>query len=102
MGSRSVGRNAGLGAVGLRGPGAPLESTTSATLPVGSTLDRTDVPEYVFDHVMHHELLHKKHGIQWRGRRQHAHTSAFREEERRFEQYEEAAAFLNKLSAATG
>jgi hypothetical protein len=28
---------AGLGAVGLEGPGAPLESTTSATLPVGTT-----------------------------------------------------------------
>jgi hypothetical protein len=29
---------AGLGAFGIRGPGAPLESTTSATLPAGTTL----------------------------------------------------------------
>lgn len=29
---------AGLGAAGLRGPGAPVESATSATLPVGETL----------------------------------------------------------------
>lgn len=29
---------AGLGAVGLEGPGAPIESTTSATLPAGRTL----------------------------------------------------------------
>jgi hypothetical protein len=45
---------AGLGAVGLRGPGAPLESTTSATLPVGSTLsylkfDRADYETYLAD-----------------------------------------------------
>jgi hypothetical protein len=71
------------------------------TLWISRTLDRPDVPEYVFDHVMHHELLHKKHGIAWRGRRQHAHTPAFREEERRFERYDQAAEYLNKLSAAT-
>lgn len=29
---------AGLGVAGIRGPGAPLESTTSSTLPVGETL----------------------------------------------------------------
>jgi hypothetical protein len=29
---------AGLGAAGLEGPGAPIESATSATLPAGKTL----------------------------------------------------------------
>lgn len=45
---------AGLGAVGLEGPGAPLESTTSATLPAGSTLaylklDRADYETFSAD-----------------------------------------------------
>ena len=46
---------------------------------------------------MHHELLHKKHGAEWHGRRQHVHTPTFRAEERTFREYAQADAFLKKL-----
>ncbi len=69
---------------------------------ISSTLDRLDVPEFVLDHVMHHELLHKKHGIRWQGQRRHAHTPEFRAEECRFAQYAQAAACLNALAVSEG
>ena len=68
---------------------------------VSRTLDREGVPRFVVDHVMHHELLHKKHGFEWHGRQQHTHTPAFRAEERSFKRYDEAARFLSELSAST-
>lgn len=68
------------------------------TVMISSSLDHPAVPMYVVDHVMHHELLHKKHGLRWQGDRQHAHTPEFRVEERTFAQYHEADEFLRKLS----
>lgn len=65
---------------------------------VSSTLDQHSVPPYVIDHVMHHELLHKKHGFRWQGWRQHAHTAEFRAEERTFARFAEASHFLEQLA----
>ena len=72
------------------------------TVMISRTLDRPEVPAFVVDHVMHHELLHKKHGIRWHAGRGHAHTPEFRAEERRFERFEEADAFLRHLARASG
>ncbi len=68
------------------------------TVCISSSLDRADVPAYVVDHVMHHELLHKKHGARWKGQRRHVHTPEFRLEERQFPHYAQADAFLRKLA----
>lgn len=65
---------------------------------VSRTLDSPGVPGFVVDHVMHHELLHKKHGLRFHGQRQHAHTPEFRREEHSFRQYREADEFLKRLS----
>jgi hypothetical protein len=65
---------------------------------ISSTLDRPDVPPFVVEHVMHHELLHKKHGSKWSGSRRRSHTSEFRSDERTFERFEEADRFLQSLS----
>lgn len=65
---------------------------------VSSSLDRGDVPAFVVDYLMFHELLHKKHGVRWVNGRGHAHTRAFYDEERRFPQYAEADAWLKKLA----
>lgn len=65
---------------------------------VSRTLDSPEVPAFVVDHVMHHELLHKKHGLRFHNQRQHAHTPEFRAEEHSFRQYPEADAFLKKIS----
>lgn len=65
---------------------------------ISSTLDRPEVPGFVIEHVMHHELLHKKHGSRWNGSQRRCHTPEFRAEERTFERFEEADEFLNALS----
>ena len=69
------------------------------TVMIGSTLDHPEVPAFVVDFVMYHELLHKTLGAEWRNGRQAVHTPEFRTQERRFEQYAAAAATLRKLAA---
>jgi hypothetical protein len=68
------------------------------TLMISIALDRRDVPPYVIDQVMHHELLHKKLGTNYINGRTISHTPEFRAEEQRFKHYQEAQAFLTKLS----
>jgi len=72
------------------------------TVCLSSILDRPAVPAYVVDGVMHHELLHKKHGFQWQGNRRYVHTAAFKAEEKTFQHYREVEAYLNKLSRQAG
>ncbi len=64
------------------------------------TLDAPDVPDYVVDYVMYHELLHKQLGNRVVNGRHHTHTPAFREAERAFSRYGEAQAFLKKTAGA--
>jgi len=58
------------------------------------SLDRPEVPEYVLDFVMFHELLHKKHGVQLVNGRRFAHTSEFRKEEKRYKYYRQSMQWL--------
>jgi hypothetical protein len=71
------------------------------TVMVSATLDRDSVPEFVVDFIMYHELLHKKHGIDWRNGQARTHTPAFRQEERHFAQFSEAEAVLKGLAKGT-
>jgi hypothetical protein len=68
------------------------------TIMLSISLDRSDVPDFVVDFVMYHELLHKKHGIHTVNGRRMAHTPAFRADERQFQRYEEAERFLQRMS----
>jgi hypothetical protein len=68
------------------------------TVMISCTLDHADVPEFVVDFVMYHELLHKKLGVGWRNGRQEAHTPEFRREERRFAEYTRAEDALNAIA----
>lgn len=65
---------------------------------LSATLDAPNVPEFVIDAVMYHELLHKEHGLTWAGGRGFAHTPEFRRDERRFARHDEADRFLNDLA----
>jgi hypothetical protein len=65
---------------------------------ISCTLDRAEVPAWVVDHVMHHELLHKRHGVRWTGTRRDVHTPAFRKDERTYARYREASEFLGRLA----
>jgi len=67
------------------------------TVMLSLSLDDASVPTYVVDFVMYHELLHKSLGVKLVNGRRHAHTTDFRNAERRFAQYDKAKAFLSKL-----
>ncbi len=68
------------------------------TVLVSLSLDHPDVPEFVVDYLMFHELLHKRHGVRVANRRRLTHTAAFRRDERRFRRLDEAEAFLKAYS----
>jgi hypothetical protein len=65
---------------------------------VSRTLDDKDVPPMVMDFIMFHELLHKFHGLHWVNGRGYAHTSEFQQDERKFQQWEEAERILQTLA----
>ena len=67
------------------------------SLMINCGLDRADVPSYVLDFIMYHELLHKALGIKTSGSRRMAHTAEFRKLEQAHPDYERAEAFLQKL-----
>lgn len=68
------------------------------TVMVSSSLDRADVPEFVVDYLMYHELLHKKHGARWTNGRRYSHFTDFYAEERRFPRYDEADTKLKRIA----
>ena len=61
---------------------------------LSSWLDRAEVPQYVVEYVLYHEMLHLKHPVEHRRDSRRVHTAGFRQEERRFERLEEAKAWL--------
>jgi hypothetical protein len=65
------------------------------TVSVSRTLDSPDVPDFVVEFIVYHELLHKQLGIQVSGGRRYSHTPAFKQAERRFDRFQEAQEFLN-------
>lgn len=68
------------------------------TVMLSLSLDHPEVPQFVIDYVMYHELLHKKHGETVVNGRRFVHHSEFRNEEKKFTQYSAAIDFLNQLS----
>jgi hypothetical protein len=67
------------------------------TVQVNKALDDPNVPKYVVDFIVYHELLHKQLGIKVSGGRSYSHTPAFKKAERRFRKFEEAQEFLKSL-----
>jgi len=64
---------------------------------IDDRLDEPEVPARVVEFVLYHELLHRKHGVERHGRRRHAHTAAFRADERRHPAMAEAEAWMSAL-----
>ncbi len=65
---------------------------------ISCSLDRRNVPDYVVEYVMYHEMLHIKHPtVVVNGKRRY-HTAAFRAEEKQFMDY---TAAVNWLEYAT-
>lgn len=61
---------------------------------LSSWLDRAEVPQYVVEYVLYHEMLHLVHPVEHRQHRRVVHPPAFREDERRFDRLTEAKAWL--------
>ena len=70
------------------------------TVMVSSTLDQENVSQCTVDFIVYHELLHKKIGVRWNNGRMAAHTREFLLAEKRFKQYDQAKAVLQKLTGA--
>ena len=68
------------------------------TVMVSQTLDNHQIPGFVVDYVMYHELLHKKLQTRKVNNRRYSHTKKFREEEQKFIKFEEAKKILNRIS----
>lgn len=65
---------------------------------INCALDRPDVPRYVVAYVLYHEMLHQKHPMRIARCRLQSHSRQFREEEKRFQDYERAMKFLERYS----
>lgn len=64
------------------------------------TLDDANIPEFVTEFVLYHELLHKYHGTKWVNGRRMVHTREFRACESKFKLYKEASVWLKKLASS--
>jgi predicted metal-dependent hydrolase len=67
---------------------------THNTIFISRIFDSPEIPLYVTEYVMFHEMLHVKHHSQVRHSRLIVHTSEFKTEERSFRQYEDAKIWL--------
>ncbi|HEV2765475.1 MAG TPA: SprT-like domain-containing protein, partial [Pyrinomonadaceae bacterium] len=68
------------------------------TIVVSKTLDARDIPEWVVEFILYHEMLHIKHPARLINGRRYYHTKAFRAEEQRFPHYREAQEWLDRIA----
>lgn len=65
---------------------------------ISRTLDSSEIPQFVIEYVLFHEMLHVKHTPRLIKGRRVFHHAAFRADERRFQYYNEAMTFLDLFS----
>jgi hypothetical protein len=68
------------------------------SITISKTLDSKDVPEWFVEYILYHEMLHIKHPARLINGRRYYHTSAFRQDERRFPYYEQSQKWLEQLA----
>jgi SprT-like family len=68
------------------------------TITISKTLDSPDVPEWFVEYIVYHEMLHMKHAARFINGRRYYHTTAFRQDERRFPHYEDAQRWLERIA----
>lgn len=61
---------------------------------ISRSLDEPDVPRYVVEYVLYHEMLHLKHPVRRRNGRRLVHTPEFRRDEEMFPYFEDAEEWL--------
>jgi hypothetical protein len=67
---------------------------THETVVISKSLDKSDVPPFVVEYILYHELLHIKHPIQMINGRQRKHSRAFKDDEKKFAHYTQAERWL--------
>jgi hypothetical protein len=70
---------------------------THNTIFLSGLFDAVDVPLYVTEYVLFHEMLHVKHQSRVEDSRLMVHTPEFKAEEKRFAQYAEAKIWLKRI-----
>jgi predicted metal-dependent hydrolase len=70
---------------------------THHTIFISRLFDAPNIPSYVIDYVMFHEMLHVKHQSRVCDSRLIVHTPEFKSEERTFSHYQEAKLWLKGL-----
>jgi hypothetical protein len=66
---------------------------------ISQVLDDPKVPEFVLDYVLYHELLHILHPVKMgAGSKRIVHSAAFKRDERRFPDWQEAEKWITRLS----
>lgn len=66
------------------------------TIVISKSLDDLNVPKYVTEYVVFHEMLHIHHPTQHRNGRRYNHTPAFRRDEKKFRYFDEAEKWIEK------
>lgn len=70
--------------------------STHDTIVVSKSLDSADVPRYIVEYIVFHEMLHIHHPTVHHNGRRYNHTPAFRRDERRFPRYREAEEWIER------
>ena len=69
---------------------------THETIVVSKSLDARDVPRWVVEYIVYHEMLHIKHPTVHHNGRRYNHTPAFRNDERKFPHYQAAEDWIER------
>lgn len=69
---------------------------THDTIVVSRSLDSPDVPRYVVEYIVFHEMLHIYHPTVHHNGRRYNHTPAFRRDEEKFAYFEEAEKWIER------
>ncbi len=69
---------------------------THETIVVSKSLDARDVPRFVVEYIVFHEMLHIKHPTVHHNGRRYNHTPAFRNDERKFPDFQAAEDWIER------
>lgn len=69
----------------------------SDTITISKFLDQKGIPSCVMEYVLYHEMLHKHVGLKKVNSYRIAHSSQFKNKEKRYKHHQEAERFLRKL-----
>lgn len=71
---------------------------THNTLVISRLLDDPRIPDFVFEYVLYHEMLHLVHPPRTIRGKRYFHTSEFQQDEKKFPRYAEAHNWIKKIA----